>query len=57
MNTPLVGCENNYSEDELYELYGTNEEELQKCMSCSNSIRVDGGIITCKYFNNKNETD
>ena len=51
MEKSLIGCLNNYSKSELYELFGTNEDELKNCMKCPNSTTVDNGIITCKYFN------
>lgn len=57
MSTPLIGCENNYDIEQLYELYGTNEKELEKCLSCPNSKTIDGCVVTCKYFDEKEEND
>ena len=51
MDNSLTGCLNNYSKTELYELFGTSEKELENCMKCPNGTVVDGGVVTCKYFN------
>jgi hypothetical protein len=57
MDNSLTGCLNNYSKTELYELFGTSEKELETCMKCPNGTVVDGGVVTCKYFNEGDKND
>lgn len=57
MDNSLTGCLNNYSKTELYELFGTNEKEFENCMKCPNATVVDGGVVSCKYFNEGDKDD
>ena len=46
---PLKNCDNHYSEEELFEVFGMSDNEIKICLNCSNH-RMEGGIITCKYI-------
>ena len=48
-NIVLENCDNNYTSDDLYEIFGMDEGETKICMGCNNH-RMEGGIITCKYI-------
>ena len=45
----LSGCDNNYSAEELYDIFGMSDEEVKICLNCSNH-RMEGGILTCKHI-------
>ena len=47
--TIIHDCDNNYSVEELYEIFGMDDKETKKCLKCNNH-RIEGGIITCKYI-------
>lgn len=47
--TPLKNCDNNYTVEELYDIFGMDDGEIKICMNCSNH-RMEGGIITCKHI-------
>lgn len=49
MANVIEGCLNHYTEDELYELFGTHDKEIDTCIRCSNHS-YSSGIISCKYI-------
>lgn len=49
MSKVLNGCDNNYTTDELYDIFGMDDREVKICMNCSNH-RMEDGIMTCKYI-------
>ena len=49
MSIPLKNCNNNYTEDELFEIFGMSDSDVKVCLDCPNH-RIEGGIITCKYI-------
>lgn len=45
----LKDCDNHYTIDELYEIFGMDDKEVKICLNCENHC-MEGGIITCKYI-------
>ncbi len=48
-NTPIKDCDNHYSEQELFDIFGMTDSEVKICLKCKNH-RMEDGIITCKYI-------
>ena len=48
LNMKLPECGNNYTADDLFNRFGSNDREIQICMKCKNCL-IEDGIITCKH--------
>lgn len=49
LKTRLPDCDNHYTTEELYDIFGMDENETKICLKCKN-CRTEGGIMTCKYL-------
>lgn len=42
-------CANNYTNENIIQLFGESEEGIKKCRSCSN-FKYEDGQLTCKII-------
>ena len=49
LKSKLKNCDNNYTAEELFDIFGMDDNEIKVCMNCDNH-RMEDGIITCKYI-------